>query len=220
MDHGRTAETGTETGAEAEAEVVAYRCSVRYRRRGSGPSVILLRPPELAGAVDAALLEDLARRFRVLVPMSESLEVSDPSSGDHSSGDHSVVASNPADVGASGSANAGPASEVVPLAERLRCFVEGMGLLDGALLAVGRYRAAALALASSLPDQITRVVLLYDVLEVAGAIDAPWSSPPHAHTSEAIAVPLLEITYDAGRMAWQLPHIVSFLERGDGAATA
>lgn len=207
--------TPTHEGASGTAEVVAYRCRVRYHRWGSGPSVILLRPSELAGPVDAALVEGLAARFRVLVPMIDGMEVVDLAAGD------------------ADEASAHAPADSATLADGLRCFVEGLGLLDGGMVAAGSYRAAAVALASALPDQIARVVLLGDTPGVGGREAAPPEAREEGDalgrkvdpaapsngagegwawdTSGALSVPLLEIACDQTRVAWDLSRITRFL---------
>ena len=55
--------------AESWAEVRAHDQIVRYRRSGSGRSVLLLCPDAATGTLWPELIEALDRDFRVLVPM-------------------------------------------------------------------------------------------------------------------------------------------------------
>ncbi len=55
--------------AESWAEVRAHDQVVRYRRSGSGRSVLLLCPDAVTGTLWAELVEALDRDFRVLVPL-------------------------------------------------------------------------------------------------------------------------------------------------------
>lgn len=167
-------QTNSDDGDEVDrsVQVVADRCRIQYRRLGSGRPVILLRPPELAASVDAALLHGLAEHFRVLVPCGE--EPMGPV----------------ADVPGPGSTD--EAEETI---HWLTCFVEGIGVMGGAVVAAGRYREAAARIAADLPDQLSSVVLVH----AEGADD-------HGASAHALVV-----AADGDLTGEALRRIVSFL---------
>lgn len=174
----------------APAEVIANRYRVRYHRRGSGSPVILVRPPELATTL-AAALDNLAARFRVLVPLAVDRS---PDAGGEDA--EPVCAS---------------AHTAVEMLEWLGCFVEGLGIVGADVVAAGRYRAAAVELAAALPDLVDRVVLLRlpgDRLHEPRASTNADASPRVSPSQSRV----LEIAYDAGQPLVGLRRIVSFLE--------
>jgi hypothetical protein len=60
--------SATEHAPERWAEVRSHDQVMRYRRSGVGPSIVMLRSPEVPAALWPELADALAARFRLIVP--------------------------------------------------------------------------------------------------------------------------------------------------------